>query len=79
MTLQYNHPQIDERPVKWIHAKAVLQTAIDSKYKFGSDEEYSTEVVELMEMCERIKQSLVDKNLVVKNDSNQNFIQNKGE
>lgn len=66
LTLRFNHPQINERLAKWAQAKAALQKTIDSRHEFGSDEEYNAEVAELMEMCERIKQSLVDSNLVVK-------------
>lgn len=66
LTLRFNHPQINERLVKWAQAKAALQKTIDSRNEFSSDEEYNTEVGELMEMCERIKQSLVDSSLVVK-------------
>ena len=66
LTLRFNHPQINERLAKWAQAKASLQKTIDSKHEFANDEEYNAEIAELMEMCERIKQSLVDSNLVVK-------------
>ena len=36
-----------------------------SSINFSKDGEYNAEVAELREMCERIKQSLVDSNLVV--------------
>ena len=70
LTLRANHPQINERLAKWAQAKAALQKTIDSRHEFGSDEEYNAEVAELMEMCERIKQSLVDSNLIVKKGTN---------
>ena len=65
LTLRFNHPQINERLVKWAQAKSALQKTIDSRDEFSSVEEYNAEVAELREMCERIKQSLVDSNLVV--------------
>ena len=69
LTLRFNHPQINERLAKWAQAKAALKKTIDSRHEFASDEEYNAGVAELMEMCERIKQSLVDSNLVVKRKS----------
>ncbi len=73
LTLRFNHPQINERLAKWAQAKAALQKTVDSRHEFGSDEEYNAEIAELMEMCERIKQSLVDSNLVVKKGHNKNI------
>ena len=67
--MRFNHPQINERLAKWAQTKAALQKTIDSKDEFSSDEEYNAEVAELMEMCERIKQSLVDSNLMVKKET----------
>ena len=75
LTLRFNHPQINERMAKWAQAKAALQKTIDSRHEFGSDEEYNAEVEELMDMCERIKQSLVDSNLVVRKGTDVTSIQ----
>lgn len=69
LTLRFNHPQINERLAKWAQAKAALQKTIDSRHAFASDEEYNAEVAELMEMCERIKQSLVNSNLIVQKET----------
>lgn len=73
LTLRFNHLQINERLAKWAQAKAALQKTIDSRHEFGSDEEYNAKVAELMEMFERLKQRLVDSNLVVKKGHNKNI------
>ncbi|MBP1920168.1 helix-turn-helix domain-containing protein [Youngiibacter multivorans] len=51
LTLLFNHPQINERLSKWAQAKAALQKTIDSRHEFGSENEYNSELAELMEMC----------------------------
>ncbi|MHB8127593.1 MAG: helix-turn-helix domain-containing protein [Mobilitalea sp.] len=66
LTLRFKHPQINDRLAKWAQAKAALQKTIDARDEFDRSEEYNTEVVNLTERCERIKQSLVDSNFVVK-------------
>lgn len=65
LTLRFKQTQINERLAKWAQAKAALQKTMNSRHEFGSNKEYNAEVAELTEMLERIKQSLVDSNLVV--------------
>jgi transcriptional regulator with XRE-family HTH domain len=66
LTLRFKHTQINNRLAKWAQAKAALQRAIDSREKYDNEEEYKAEIDEMTEMCERIKQSLVDSSYVVK-------------
>lgn len=66
VTLRFKHTQINNLLAKWAQVKVALQRAIDSKEKYESEEEYKAKIAEMTEMCERIKQSLVDSSNVVK-------------
>ncbi len=63
--IHFNHPEINERLAKFAKAKKLQENLIASKDAFPSEESFQQELAKMNDTCEKIKQHLVDTNIVV--------------
>lgn len=65
ISLKFNNLRINEKLAKWAYTKSLVQKTVNSRSDFESDADYNTEVTDMQEKANEIKQHLMDDNVVV--------------
>lgn len=66
IALRFNNPAINDRLTKWARTRDLVQKTVDARDEFETDEEYQNEVADMRDKADKVKQHLMDSNMVVK-------------
>lgn len=65
LAIRFNNPRINEKLATWAKTRDLVQTTINSRDEFDTEDAYNSEVSDMQEKANEIRQHLMDDNMVV--------------
>lgn len=69
IALKFNNPVINDRLSKWARTRDLVRKTVDARDKFAMEEEYQNKIADMRDKANKIKQHLMDSNVVVKKNT----------